>query len=261
MYDANGFDVQTDERDVRYVYDHLGEMENLDADPASGTYNGWILREKSIYDTNGVDLLEEYIYRANTLLETKEVAVENDPDGDGTPDEVGEDTDSEFYGDHVKYYYRDEDAGLGFGRVWRIDNITEGWYYEIGYVNPGNPADDAIASKVKKDIITDLPIEWTERYATAANLLKRVVESNGDVSEYDDDDTFGNGDYGRTTLLYDASASEYTTWSWGGAQVTVSEYSGAYEIAMYDANGFDVQTDERDVRYVYDHLGEMENLD
>ena len=61
----------------------------------------------------------------------------------------------EFNGKHTKYYYLDEDAGEGYGRVIRIDNFTDGWYYVMTYTNPGDPTDDTLESQYRYD----LPLE------------------------------------------------------------------------------------------------------
>ena len=85
-------------------------------------------------------------------MQMKEVSNELDPDGDGTPDENPDDTGHELYGKHVKYFFNDENAGSGYGRINRIENITDNWYYEITYANPTDPTDPTIESKVKKDL-------------------------------------------------------------------------------------------------------------
>ncbi|MBN1354441.1 MAG: right-handed parallel beta-helix repeat-containing protein, partial [Candidatus Omnitrophica bacterium] len=56
--------------------------------------------------TNGEDDLVEYYDSGR--IHKKEVPLEENPD-------------SEFFGKHVTYYYLDEDAGAGYGRIYRVD--------------------------------------------------------------------------------------------------------------------------------------------
>ena len=72
--------VNAAERTDRFVYDHINELENLDADPSSPTYNGWIMREHIVYDTDGVSISERYEYDANGRMTVSESAI-SDSDG------------------------------------------------------------------------------------------------------------------------------------------------------------------------------------
>ncbi|MBL7072250.1 MAG: hypothetical protein ISS33_00560, partial [Candidatus Omnitrophica bacterium] len=54
--------VSTSERRISYLYDH---KDNWGVDTAD---NGWIEREKTIYDTDGEKVLEKYLRNANDLL-------------------------------------------------------------------------------------------------------------------------------------------------------------------------------------------------
>ena len=54
----------TSERTHQFVYDHKNEQTNLDADPVSGTYNGWIMREQYVYAADGTTVDELYEYNA-----------------------------------------------------------------------------------------------------------------------------------------------------------------------------------------------------
>ncbi|MFA5147223.1 MAG: hypothetical protein WC515_07605, partial [Candidatus Omnitrophota bacterium] len=90
-------------------------------------------------------------------------------------------------------------------------------------------------------------------------LLKRVFYDNGDIYEYLDEPLYGF--YGRISLIYKVSEGIYRTYDWGASQVTVDEYMGAYGAGFGSDMWSDVTQSERRFSYVYDHNGEMQNLD
>ncbi|MFC1548361.1 S8 family serine peptidase [Candidatus Omnitrophota bacterium] len=236
-------DVDQGERTVTYIYDHNGEEVDLNT-----ATNGWILRYKIVYDTDGVTMVEEYTYYASGRLETKEVMVETDTQAE-----------TDLQGDHVIYYFLDEDAGSGYGRIYRIDNITENWYYDITYVDPNDPNNSTIVSKIRKDLDTDVIIYLEEKYTS--DRIKRVLD-DGDIYEYLDENWISQG-YGRISLMYDSSYTTYSTYDWGvpqSTQVTVAEYSGEYSVFAGDPLRHDVVQSERTTVYVYDHYNEQVDL-
>ena len=241
-------DVDTTERTMSYVYDHNGEQESLDT-----ASNGWVMRNKKVYDTGGVTVLEEYVYYASGRLETNEQA--SDPT-----------TDPQLQGKNTKYYLYDEnhaqDAyGSWYGRTYRIDNYTDNWYYEITYANPGDPADGTIASQIKRDLTTGEIIDEDGTYPSG-NMMRKI-EENGDITEYMDEN-WNNRGYGRLLLFYDADQGVYKTWDWDtpvAGHVEVTEYLGTYTAGINDDIRVDVVDSEKTVRYSFEHYGEQENLD
>ena len=87
------------------------------------------LSEKEEYTAGVTTVIYTYNNNAANRLLTKEVMIENDPDGNGTPNENPSDTDHELYGKHVVYTYKDEDIDLitpkDQQRVEKIENVTD----------------------------------------------------------------------------------------------------------------------------------------
>ncbi|MBD3426868.1 MAG: S8 family serine peptidase, partial [Candidatus Omnitrophica bacterium] len=244
-------DVDVTERTTRFVFDHYGEEVDLDT-----ATNGWVLRQKSIFSTNGTDVVEEYFYyETNGLLYTKEVTEETDPQAEDA-----------LQGDHVKYYFLEEDAGDGYGRIYRVDNYTEGWYYDISYANPSDPNDDTISSKLTRDLTTDEIIVVEEKWPSdRIKRIKTEEDVNGDylVTEYLDENWASQG-YGRVDLSYDSSYPVYNTYDWqqpASGQVTVVEYSGVYTVFPGDELRAGVYTAHKTAEYIYDHHNEQVDLD
>ncbi|MFA6079810.1 MAG: hypothetical protein WC779_08710, partial [Candidatus Omnitrophota bacterium] len=65
-------DVVQSERRVAYIYDFHGELNNLDT-----ATNGWVMREKTIYDNDGVTMKERYVYDASGLMVRDDHAADN----------------------------------------------------------------------------------------------------------------------------------------------------------------------------------------
>ena len=122
-----------------------------------------------------------------------EVFSERDPDGDGIPmegdtnqngvldpGETGDDVGHELYGKHVKYYFNDEDdaqdaLGNWYGRVCRIDNITDSYAYEITYYTAAGAIHPQTHTKVKRVLnpdgtLGDIIVTYTY-YPDEANRL------------------------------------------------------------------------------------------
>ncbi|HPS19459.1 MAG TPA: hypothetical protein PKY78_00515, partial [Candidatus Omnitrophota bacterium] len=57
-------DVNAVEKRYTYIYDHKNEQVNIQT-----SSNGWILRQKIVYDTDGVTMLEAYVYDGTGRLE------------------------------------------------------------------------------------------------------------------------------------------------------------------------------------------------
>ncbi|MGB2600417.1 MAG: hypothetical protein WBD12_00215, partial [Candidatus Omnitrophota bacterium] len=276
--------IDLTERTCTYVYNHGGEEINLDT-----TTNGWILNKKIEYDTTTALPKLEYVYYTfdgytSGQLYTKEVMNEVDPDGDETPYEPSDDLDHELYGKHVKYYmideqYQQDASGNWYGRTYRVDNYTDGWYYEITFTNPADPTDGTILRKVKIDLYTGAILSFGYEYYPNGRL-KRACSENGDITEFLDGTENNNGtdgypadDYGRIILyssnslgvLYGSYSTSpyYGTWDWDDdeGQVTVTMYDGDYSVSVGDPLLSDVYTTERRAVYVYDHNGVVTDLD
>ncbi|KJJ85357.1 Peptidase S8 and S53, subtilisin, kexin, sedolisin domain protein [Candidatus Omnitrophus magneticus] len=197
LYNVVQSGVYTTDRTETNVYDHDGE--NLDLN--TGT-NGWVLRERTVYGADGVTMNEKYTYHSSGKLETKELVIES--------------AEGEFNGKHVKYYYNDEDAGLGFGRINRIDNETDSWYYTYTYRTPLDPLDNNLTLFEKRDLDDDSLISSiAQTYYGDTGLLHEKTFSDEDEDgnlyyERENSDFYGNGQYGRIIRVQRASDNQVT---------------------------------------------------
>ncbi len=96
-------DVIIGERRVSYVYDHKGQYFNLNTQN-----NGWVIREKNIYATNGTIILEGYSYNTSGVMTRHSIY---DASGNLTEE----------------YLYDD------LGRLVRNDNVAGNLYYTYTY--------------------------------------------------------------------------------------------------------------------------------
>ncbi|MBU0682892.1 MAG: hypothetical protein KJ864_01190, partial [Candidatus Omnitrophica bacterium] len=223
-------DVQESEKEREYVYEHNGEQEDLDTNT-----NGWDLISQTEYENSNI--VQIFTYYGNGNIQSQEVM--------SVPE-----LDSEFYGLHVTYHFINETiTDMNYGRVEKIINHADNWYYEITYLNGSNADDSRLQSKIKKDLNTNAELGWREEYYSNGNL-KLTIDDDGNIHAY------GNTgwSYGRTTLIYDASYLQYTTYEWTDTQATLTVYDGEYSIFS------GVNDSEKVVTYVYDHQGETSNL-
>ena len=222
-------DVVASEKRVLYAYDHHNEEVNLNT-----ATNGWTIRSKTIYDTDGVTVTETYVYDATGRL-TRDDHVSTNRyytyDYFGAPNQNSV---------HYKYEYEKSTDTL----LATYEYNTAGTLVNIVYANGS-----------------------LEYYAgTNPLLMKRKVENTtSNVYEYLNENYFvpgvGPQGYGRVTLAYSNSDKQYKTYDWGVTQVTVNQYSGVY-VAVYGSDvRSDVQASELREVYIYDHHGEEVNLD
>ncbi|MDD5439048.1 MAG: hypothetical protein PHS37_02570, partial [Candidatus Omnitrophica bacterium] len=112
---------------------------------------------------------------------------------------------------------------------------------------------------IAEDIIITYPV--TENW-------KRKTEPSGNIYEFEDESLYGDqyNHYGRTKLAFQGTS--YKTWLWGNinpadavpdTQVLLTEYSGIYTPPNNNVWS-DVQVSERQVSYLFDHHGQVANL-
>ncbi|MBF0494545.1 MAG: S8/S53 family peptidase, partial [Candidatus Omnitrophica bacterium] len=133
--------------------------------------------KRSYTDNAWTTLKVTYVYQndADNRISTKEVLQELDPNGNGIPNEAVGDQDSEFYNKHVKYYMRNAadytgTDGVTYGRVTRIDNISDGYYYEYTY---SALSSIRVLTKTKKDINTNVILLVYTYSDDVAHYLKK----------------------------------------------------------------------------------------
>ncbi|KJJ85416.1 Pentaxin [Candidatus Omnitrophus magneticus] len=245
--------VNTSNLRIEYLFKHNEEMVNI----VTST-NGWLMQEKTVYKNDGVSTNEKFLYYSSKRMNTFEQYSAFDIDGDGISNENPDDTTKELYGKHIKYYYYDEDTGTGYGRIYRIDNITDNWYYDLTYINPLVPTDSTLKSKIKKNITTGDVISQIESYNDG--LIKRNTADNDDITEYLYENYNSSGK-GRVTLFYNSATSNYKTYEWGASQVTITEYNGAYTPSSGSTVWSDIIAGEKIEKYKYTHNNEEVNLD
>ena len=250
--------VVTAERTDTYVYDHKNEFNNLDGDPASGTYNGWIMREHLVYAADGTTVTEQYVYDATGALTSQNV------NGDLTEYDAATGRITLIY-DASETEYKT----YTWGATQATIDVYDGTYvpatgvvtaertdtYVYDHKNEFNNLDADPASGTYNGWVmrehyvyaadgTTVTEEYI--YNAAGSLVSQNI--NGDISEFDPAT-------GRHTLYYDSTNTEYKTYAWGATQVTMDVYDGTY----VPATG--VVTTERTDRFVYDHKDEFANLD
>ncbi|KJJ84953.1 Peptidase S8 and S53, subtilisin, kexin, sedolisin domain protein [Candidatus Omnitrophus magneticus] len=87
-------------------------------------------------------------------------------------EEIYNETDGEFKGKHVKYYYELEES-LDVGTVFRIDNITDNWYRALSLEN----LSVYTAPKKALNFLTGFNMPWTEAYGFNVGIGTKDVDA------------------------------------------------------------------------------------
>ncbi|KJJ84807.1 Concanavalin A-like lectin/glucanase [Candidatus Omnitrophus magneticus] len=253
-------DVKLSERTVRYLYNHNGEMVNTNT-----STNGWKFLGMTYYLEDGATPERTFsYYEGSGRLYTSEIYNHLDPNGNGTFNENPDDTTHEFYGKDVKYYYKDEDSGVGYGRMYRIDNITDNWYYDITYVHPDDPNDSTMLDVTKRGMALGEEIVenngYIYDYYEDSKYVRRGISPDKQIIEYLDEN-YKNEKYGRVALIYDPSYVVYRTFDWTSNDVTMTIYSGDYTVSSGANIKSGVYTTDKREAYIFAHHGEERNLD
>ncbi|RKY40054.1 MAG: hypothetical protein DRP85_09330, partial [Candidatus Makaraimicrobium thalassicum] len=213
-------DVIESERVCTYVYDHNDEQVDLDT-----LTNGWVLRQQTVYDEDGVTVAEEYIYDETGRLTRDDHISENRYYTYTYYESPNEDQ------QHYKYEYEISTAAL----IATYEYNTAGDLVSITYPGGG----------------------WIEKYTSPDPLRwKREVKASGIVSEYTNEYIWGDtwSHFGRQELYYDLVT--YQTWDWidvaGSEQVLVTEFSGDYVPIKDSANKGAIDLADRTVEILYD---------
>ncbi len=198
-------------------------------------------------------ILESYAYFSNATnrLNIKEVMHEYDPNGNGTPNENPADTTHEFYNKRIKYYYLDENhvqdsSGSWYGRIRRIDNITDSYGYEFTYYTAAGVIPQRYATKVKKRLSDGSILESYAYFSNAANRLniKEIMKEtdpngNGIPNENPADTT--HEFYNKRIKYYylDESYKQAMDGSWYGRINRIDNITNsyAYQITYYSSAG------------------------
>ncbi|MGD2279388.1 MAG: LamG domain-containing protein, partial [Candidatus Omnitrophota bacterium] len=166
-------DVDMTERKNTYVYIHNGN--EFDLDPGT---NGWILKEKIVYELDGVTMKEKYTYHPSGRMESKLLR---------EPDDF----------DNTYYHYMDEDFyGDGSAQNPYYGRVDATWLYEA------NPTGEVAYSYVYWDdtdtihfkrayistsmAVTDLIIIY--EYDSAENFIRKIYHNLIDDNWYVEED-------------------------------------------------------------------------
>ncbi|MFC1570777.1 hypothetical protein ACFL4E_03235, partial [Candidatus Omnitrophota bacterium] len=233
-------DVITSERIETYTYNHNGQ--GLDDS------NEWILTQKTTYQADGVTLDVDYTYYADAdnYMESKTLS---------SPDASG----------NIYYHYMNENwADQGFGRMdeSHLASPNSSGDEEFEYTYRSGTDRVKYIDSYRYDSGVRVDEARYEYYDSPSAFLKRKEETTMHIIyEYMDEDWNGMG-YGRTILSTTGiMGGQYYTYDRGDTQVTVDEYWGAYNPADDGDVLSDVTDAERWHKYIYDHNGEVVNID
>ncbi|MBF0217404.1 MAG: LamG domain-containing protein, partial [Candidatus Omnitrophica bacterium] len=214
-------DIVLQERRIDYLYDHKNQQSDLNT-----ATNGWILRAKTVYENDGGTVKDQYVYDAAGRLERE--------------DHIA--TDNYFT---YEYYPAPNENQYHFKREYRLS--TDELLITYEYATDGS----FVGFVLTGDLV--------EQYSPSENWLRKF-EPSGSVYEWTDESLQGDewNHYGKFILISDGNV--YKNYAWGAAQVTYTEYSGAYLPARYSAPLSDLNTAERRVTIVYDHKNVFLNV-
>ena len=229
-------DLDVTERTDTYLYDHNLEYINLDP----STNGAWIIRQHTVYDTDGTTMLEDYIYDAQGRMTSQ--------------DQVAADR---YY--TYTYHPAPDETQVQTEEIYERSTMT--LLQTITYRTDGSI--DTITGNV-----------GIETYPVTSNVLRQTL-ATGEIYEYTDEDIDPNvnWDAGKLALAFelDAATSEwiYKTWDWGntgdvtdtggfgdtapaGTEVLITTYEGLYAPVLGDPVADAVNVSERRETILYE---------
>jgi hypothetical protein len=228
-------DLQPNERIATYEYSYPSGADLDYIDPRT---NGWTLTKETLYESNGTDIKEEYIYNTSGQL--------------------------------TQSYHNDTAAGEFIGCDYASNGKISNVYTTSGAIVSYHYTTDTGATS-DRGLIEYYQTGYAKRKIQEAGFIAGALRTTWNIVEYEDGGYYipdeGSQEYGRLSLvfnnyLYDNNiVPTYYTYDWETFQVTVNEYDGIYTPIPGSALRSGVSQDELRFTYLYVHNGNESNVD